>query len=295
MRFRGVLTALVTPMNRDGSVDEGALRQLVEAQIAGGVHGLVPVGTTGESATLSHPEHMRVVEVVAKAVAGRVPVLAGAGSNSTREAIELAHACKAAGVDGCLQVVPYYNKPDQDGLVAHFSAIADAVELPVVLYNVPGRTSCDLLPETVARLASHERIVGIKEATGDMRRASRIRELVGSEFALLSGDDFTMLPLFAVGGHGVISVVSNPAPRLIADLYEHFQAGRLDQARELHDRQLPLSRLLFTAPNPVPAKAAVHLLGIGGPTVRSPLQPLDLDGALANELRSVMRELGLLA
>lgn len=292
--FRGVFTALVTPMTEDGRVDDESLTRLVDAQIDGGVHGLVPCGTTGESATLSHAEHIHVVEVVTRATRGRVPVLAGAGSNSTREAIELARACKELGVDGTLQVVPYYNRPSQAGLVRHFEAIADAVALPLVLYNVPGRTGTDMLADTVARLADHPNIVGIKEATGDMHRAAQIREQCGDAFALLSGDDFTMLPFFAVGGDGVISVVSNPAPALISRLFDAFTEGELDEARALHYRQLPLTRALFAAPNPVPAKAAVHQLGLAAPHLRSPLAALDPDDPLFVRLGGLLRELDLL-
>ncbi|NVB39166.1 4-hydroxy-tetrahydrodipicolinate synthase [Pseudenhygromyxa sp. WMMC2535] len=293
--FRGVLTALVTPMHEDGRVDDEALVKLVEAQLAAGVHGLVPCGTTGEATTLSHAEHIHVVEVVTRAVAGRVPVLAGAGSNSTREAIELTRACKELGVDGTLQVVPYYNKPPQAGLIRHFEAIADAVDLPIVLYNVPSRTVRDLLPETVGVLARHPNIVGIKEATGDMHRAVEVREAAGEEFCLLSGDDFTMLPFFAVGGDGIISVVSNPAPKLVVDLFAATCEGDLPRAQLLNRQQLQLTRLLFTEPNPIPAKATTMRLGLGGPTVRSPLVPLDPDAPLQAQLDACMRELGLIA
>lgn len=294
-QFRGVFTALVTPMRDDGSVDDDALARLVEAQIAAGVHGLVPCGTTGEAATLSHAEHIHVVEVVWRVAAGRVPVLAGAGSNSTHEAIELARACKDIGVSATLQVVPYYNKPPQDGLIRHFEAIADAVDLPMVLYNVPGRTVTDMQPQTVGHLSRHPNIVGIKDATADMHVAAQLRELCGPEFALMSGDDFTILPFWATAGDGVISVVSNPAPKLIVALYQAFKAGKLDEARALNHRQLALTRLLFTGPNPVPVKAAMHMLGIGGAVVRSPLIPLDLDGELGRALRACLRELDLLA
>mgnify|MGYP000930735747 CR=1 FL=1 len=292
--FQGVYTALITPMAADGRVDEAALAKIVEAQLAGGVHGLVPCGTTGESTTLSHAEHVQVVEAVVRQVDGRVPVLAGAGSNSTHEAIDLARACKELGVAGTLQVVPYYNKPPQAGLVRHFESIADAVALPIVLYNVPSRTVCDLQASTVARLAKHPNIVGIKEATADMHRAAQIRELCGPEFCLLSGDDFTMLPLWAIGGDGVISVVSNPAPRLVRDMWDAFVAGDLARAQALNFRQLPLSRLLFAEPNPIPAKAAMHLLGFCGLEARSPLCPLSPETELFAQLRAALGELGLL-
>jgi 4-hydroxy-tetrahydrodipicolinate synthase len=293
-QFRGVFTALVTPMGPDGRVDDDALTRLVHAQIAAGIHGLVPCGTTGEAATLSHAEHIHVVEVVTRAVSGRVPVIAGAGSNSTHEAIELAQACKELGVTATLQVVPYYNKPPQAGLVRHFESIADAVALPMVLYNVPGRTVTDMQPETVARLAKHENIVGIKDATADMHVVAQLRELCGDGFCLLSGDDFSMFPFWATGGDGVISVVSNPAPKLIVALYEAFMAGALGEARALNHRQLALTRLLFAAPSPVPVKAAMHMLGIGGPTVRLPLLPLEPDHGLTASLRDCLRELALL-
>jgi 4-hydroxy-tetrahydrodipicolinate synthase len=293
-QFRGVFTALVTPMGPDGRVDDDALTRLVHAQIAAGIHGLVPCGTTGEAATLSHAEHIHVVEVVTRAAAGRVPVIAGAGSNSTHEAIELAQACKDLGVSATLQVVPYYNKPPQAGLVRHFESIADAVALPMVLYNVPGRTVTDMQPETVARLAKHENIVGIKDATGDMHVTAQLRELCGDAFCLLSGDDFSMLPFWATGGDGVISVVSNPAPKLIVAMYEAFQAKAIGEAQALNQRQLALTRLLFAAPNPVPAKAAMHMLGMGGDTVRLPLLPLEPEHGLTASLRACLQKLGVL-
>ena len=292
-QFRGLFTALITPMADDGSVDEAALTQLVEAQIAGGVHGLVPCGTTGEATTLSHAEHIRVVEIVARVAAGRVPVLAGAGSNSTREAIELAQACHELGVAGTLQVVPYYNKPPQEGLIRHFEAIADAVPLPIILYNIPGRTVINMVPETVARLAKHPNIVGIKDATSDMHVCSQLRELCGDDFALLSGDDFTVLPFLATGGDGVISVVSNPAPALMRALMDAFAAGNLAEARRLHHRQLKLTRLLFREPNPIAVKVAMHLLGRSGLEVRAPLRSIGLDSELAKAIKATLAELAL--
>jgi len=293
-QFAGLFTALVTPMHDDGRIDEDALARIVDQQIAAGVDGLVPCGTTGEAATMSHAEHIRVVELVTRAVDGRVPVLAGAGSNSTREAIDLARACKELGVSGTLQVVPYYNKPPQDGLIRHFEAIADAVALPVVLYNVPGRTVRDMAPETVAKLARHDNIVGIKDATGDMHVAARLRELCGEDFSLLSGDDFTLQPFMAVGGDGGISVVSNPAPKLLVELVGAMAAAKLDEARTHNFAQLRLTRLLFADPNPIPTKAAMHMLGLCGPEVRSPLRALDLDGELAASIRACLAELSLL-
>jgi 4-hydroxy-tetrahydrodipicolinate synthase len=285
--FRGAFTALVTPM-RDGRIDREALERLVEDQITGGIHGLVPCGTTGESPSLSHAEHIKVVEIVVQAVRGRVPVLAGAGSNSTYEAIELARACKELGVAGTLQITPYYNKPTQDGLVAHFLEIADAVGLPIVVYNVPGRTCVDLLPETMARLAKHPLLVGIKEATGDMTRAARVRELCGPDFKLLSGDDFTILPFLAVGGDGVISVGSNLVPQLYAKMCDAARAGRWDEARDLHYKQLPLARALFAVTSPIPVKQAMAALGRIGPEMRLPLLAMSEDRP---EYANLIREL----
>jgi 4-hydroxy-tetrahydrodipicolinate synthase len=272
--FRGAFTALVTPF-RDGRVDDDALSRLVEEQIEAGIDGLVPCGTTGESPALSHAEHVHVVEVVLRAARGRVPVLAGAGSNSTREAIEVGRACKELGAAGQLQITPYYNKPSQDGLIAHFQAIAEAAALPMILYNVPGRTGVDMLPESVARLASEQPLVrGIKEATGDMHRAARIRELCGDDFSLLSGDDFSLLPFLAVGGDGVISVVSNCMPDVMAGLCKAAREDRWAEAKKLHYKQLPLSRALFSRSNPMPVKTAMAVLGKIAPEIRLPLQIL---------------------
>ena len=292
--FRGALTALVTPM-RGGRVDDAALERLVDEQIEAGIHGLVPCGTTGESPVLSHAEHVHVVEVVVRAARGRVPVLAGAGSNSTSEAIELARACKELGVAGTLQITPYYNKPTQEGLIAHFTAIADQVGLPIVVYNVPSRTCCDLEPHTLAELAKHPLVVGVKEATADMTRAARIRELCGPEFDLLSGDDFTIMPFMALGGHGVISVGSNCAPALFAQLCNAAHAGRWDEARELHYRQLPLTRALFCTTSPIAIKTAMVILGKLAPEMRLPLQLLGEDTPEHAELVQQLRNLELLS
>ena len=293
--FRGAYTALITPLRHD-RVDEPALTRLVERQIADGVDGLVPCGTTGEASTLSTSEHLRVVELTVQAAAGRVPVLAGAAANDTRKAVELARACKQVGAAGTLQVTPYYNRPTQDGMVAHFLAIAEASELPVVVYNVPGRTGVDLLPETVATLARHPRVVGIKEATGDMVRLARIRELLGDNdrFALLSGDDFTLLPFLALGGHGVISVTSNVAPAWISALCSAAAAGRWDEARALHYRQLPLCRALFGQPNPIPVKSALALLGRCTAEMRLPLLAIDPQSREGQSLADALHTLGLL-
>ena len=294
--FRGAYTALVTPLRHD-ALDEQAIVRLAEQQIAGGIDGLVPCGTTGEASTLSFREHVRVVELTVQAAAGRVPVLAGAAANDTRKAIELARACKQVGAAGTLQVTPYYNRPTQPGLVAHFTAIAEESDLPVVVYNVPGRTGVDLLPETVATLARHPRIVGIKEATGDMVRVARIRELLGEgdgdRFTLLSGDDFTLLPFLALGGHGVISVTSNVAPRWISALCDAAAAGQWDEARTWHYRQLPLCRAMFGQPNPIPVKSALALLGRCAPNMRLPLIAIDPQSREGQALADTLQTLGL--
>ena len=294
--FRGAYTALITPLRHD-RLDEPALVRLVEQQLSAGIDGLVPCGTTGEASTLSMSEHLRVVELTVQTAAGRVPVLAGAAANDTRKAVELARACKQLGVAGTLQVTPWYTKPTQDGLVAHFSAIAEASELPVVVYNVPGRTGVDLLPETVATLARHKHIVGIKEATGDMVRASRIRELLGPDdrFTLLSGDDFTLLPFLALGGHGVISVTSNVAPAWIYTICRAAAAGRWDEARTWHYKQLPLARALFGQPNPIPVKSAMALLGRCSAEMRLPLISIDPHSRDGQALSDALQTLGLLS
>lgn len=270
MKIEGAMTALVTPM-QNGRVDFDALGQIVEEQIAAGIDGLVAVGTTGESATLTISEHMAVVEFVVKAANGRVPVIAGAGGNATAEALELTRTSEKAGADGLLQVTPYYNKPTQDGLYRHFKAIAEATALPIVLYNVPGRTATDLLPETVARLIEIDNIAAIKEATGDIVRATRIIELCGDRLSVLSGDDSSMFGLYAVGGRGVVSVISNIWPKAVADMWDAVAANQWSDARVLHYRIQPLLRLLFMESNPIPIKAALELVGTIGPEIRPPL------------------------
>lgn len=287
----GAFTALATPF-RGGALDKDALKKLVETQIDGGIDGLVPCGTTGESPTLSHAEHIEVVEIVVEAAAGRVPIIAGAGSNNTTEAIEMATACKKLGVDATLQVMPYYNKPSQQGMREHIMRVVEASGAPAVLYNVPSRTVVDLQPETVAELSKHELVVGIKEATGDMARAIEIREQCGADFALLSGDDFTLLPFLSVGGNGVISVASNIVPGLYARLCKAAAEGRYDEARELQYRLQPLNRSMFCASNPGPLKAALAKLGIMTDEVRSPLLAVS-DGAAHAQVMDALRGLEL--
>jgi 4-hydroxy-tetrahydrodipicolinate synthase len=266
------MTAIVTPM-RDGSPDYEALEKLVNEQIDAGIEGLVAVGTTGESATLSVPEHLEVIQQTLNFAAGRVPVIAGAGGNSTAEAVELSHASEAAGAQALLQVTPYYNKPTQEGLFRHFEAIAGTSNLPIILYNVPGRTSCDMLPETIARLAELPTVVAVKESTGDMRRASDIMQLCGDSIILLSGDDFTSFPLLCLGGQGMISVVSNILPGAVSRMVKAAQAGDWEAARKEHYAIMPLSSLLFVESNPIPVKAAMHMLGKMEKDIRLPLTP----------------------
>jgi 4-hydroxy-tetrahydrodipicolinate synthase len=289
--FTGVITALVTPLRGD-AVDEEALRRLCDEQIAGGVDGLVPVGTTGESPTLTNEEHLRVIQLVVEAAKKRVPVIAGTGSNSTRETIEMSVAAKKAGADGLLLVTPYYNRPGQEHLYRHFKAVVEAAPLPSVLYNVPGRTACDLLPETIARLAELPQVVAVKEATGSVLRASQILARVGDRLAVLSGDDATAFPLFAVGARGVISVVSNVAPALMSGMWDAAAAGDWKKARELHYRLLPLGEGLFVEANPIPVKTALAMMGRIAEEIRPPLYPLAAQ--YRDKLQAQLKELGLL-
>jgi 4-hydroxy-tetrahydrodipicolinate synthase len=289
--FQGVLTALVTPF-RDGAVDERALGELVEFQIEAGVDGLVPCGSTGESATLTHAEHRRVVEVVVAAARGRVPVVAGTGSNSTREAIELTRYAKEAGADGALLISPYYNKPTQAGIVAHYAAIARETGFPLIVYNIPGRTASNILPETMAQLADIEQVVGVKEACGDLGQIAHVVARCPEDFAVLSGDDVFALPILSVGGVGVISTSSNVAPAEIVEMVRAFRAGDRERALSLHQRLLPLFDALFAETNPIPVKAALALRGQVGEEIRLPLLPLTEPNR--ERLRVVMKELGLL-
>ena len=270
--FRGVLPAMITPF-RNGAIDEDAFVRLVERQIAGGVHGLVPVGTTGETATLSHDEHRRVVELCVKAAAGRVPVVAGAGSNSTAEAIELVRHAKTVGADGALVVTPYYNRPSQEGLYAHYAAINEAVQLPVLVYNVPGRTSVDIADATLARLSRLPNIVGIKDATGDMTRASLQKLTCGDDWVMLSGDDPSALGYIAHGGHGCISVTANVAPAPCAAFFDACLAGDLDAARAGQARLVRLHKALFLDASPAPTKFAMAHLGLCAEDCRLPITP----------------------
>jgi 4-hydroxy-tetrahydrodipicolinate synthase len=287
--FEGVLTALVTPF-RDGEIDESALRALVEMQIEAGIDGLVPCGSTGESATLSHGEHRRVVEIVVHAARGRVPVVAGTGSNNTLEAIELTLHAKAAGADGALLISPYYNKPTQEGIYLHYAEIARRTAFPLVLYNIPGRTASNVSPATVARLADLEQIVAIKEACGDLGQISEVIDRCPEGFRVLSGDDVMTLPVLAVGGHGVIATSSNVAPSEMIALVRAFRAGDIEAARRQHRRLLALFDALFVETNPIPLKAALHFMGLIGPEIRLPLTPLS--EVHRERLQVVLKELG---
>ncbi|GBQ88137.1 dihydrodipicolinate synthase [Acetobacter nitrogenifigens DSM 23921 = NBRC 105050] len=291
--FQGSFTALITPMNPDGSIDLAAFDRFVEWQIAEGSDGLVPVGTTGESPTLSHEEHHDIVERTVRISAGRVPVIAGAGSNSTAEAIDLAKHAQAAGASAALVVTPYYNKPTQEGLYRHFSAIADAVEIPVVLYNIPGRSVVDISVETMTRLAANANIIGVKDATANLLRPLQVRRAIRNKrFNQLSGEDGTAVSFLAAGGDGCISVTSNIAPALCARVQKAWRDGRASEAQELQDRLLPLHDALFCESNPAPAKYAASLLGLAGETCRLPLAPLS-EAARAT-VKAALVEVGLL-
>ncbi len=271
--FTGSLVALVTPFDQEDRVDHAALARLVDFHVEHGSDGLVIAGTTGESATLETREHAELIAHAAEIAAGRLPIIAGTGSNSTAQTIALSRAVGASGIDAYLLVVPYYNKPTQEGMYRHFSAVADAVEKPVMLYNVPGRTVADMLPETVARLSRHGNIFGIKEATGDMERLRAIRELVDAEFMLYSGDDFTLRPFIEQGGHGVVTVSGNVVPAAVAELCRLARSGKQETARALDESLQPLNEALFIESNPIPVKWAVAQLGLIEPHVRLPLTP----------------------
>jgi len=289
--FKGVITALVTPFRGD-AIDEEALRRLVDEQLRAGIDGFVPVGTTGESPTVTVEEHIRIIKIVVEETRKRVPVIAGTGANSTREAIELTREARAVGADGTLQVTPYYNRPTQDGLFRHFKAIADAVPLPMLVYNVPGRTACDLLPETMARLCEVPSVVGIKEATGSAQRAAQIISRVGDRMVVLSGDDATAFPLYALGAHGCISVASNVAPAEMAAMWDAAVAGNWNKARELHYRVFPLSEGLFIEANPIPVKAALAMMGKITDEIRAPLYAMA--GANREKVRKILADLKLI-
>ncbi|KPK42051.1 MAG: 4-hydroxy-tetrahydrodipicolinate synthase [Omnitrophica WOR_2 bacterium SM23_29] len=285
--FKGSMVALVTPF-KDGKVDEKRLRDLVEFHITNGTSALVPCGTTGESATLSFEEHERVVEITIEAARKRIPVIAGTGSNNTAEAIELTKHAKKAGADAALVISPYYNKPTQKGLYLHFKAIAEAVDIPLILYNIQSRTAVNIEPETFTKLVQIKNIVGVKEASGNLDQMSRIKLLCGKDFDLISGDDTLTLPILSIGGTGVISVVANIVPKDVAQMVSEFEGGNIKGAQELHYKLLPLIKAMFIETNPIPVKTAMGLLGMIEPQLRLPLCPMSEDnlGKLMNALKA---------
>ena len=288
--FTGSLVAIVTPF-KNGKLDERALGDLIEWQITSGTHGIVPCGTTGESATLTHAEHDRVVAFTVEVVRRRVPVVAGTGSNSTEEAIALTKHAKAAGVDGALLITPYYNKPTQEGLFLHYKAVAEAVDLPLVVYNIPGRTGVNMLPSTIARLTVCPTVVAVKEGSGAVQQASEIIQLCGERLTVLAGDDALTLPMMAVGGKGVITVTANLVPTKMAQLVNAFREGRLEAARAMHYELYPLFTALFYETNPIPVKEALHLMGKIAPEIRLPLCPMGNENKA--KLLAVLKAAGL--
>jgi len=289
--FKGSIVAIVTPFNK-GKVDFEKLRELVEFQIEGGTDAIVPCGTTGESSTLDYDEHMDVIKTVIAQVKKRVPVIAGTGSNSTQEAIELSQKAKEAGADGVLLVTPYYNKPTQEGLVRHYTAIAEAVAIPQVLYNVPGRTGVNMLPETVARIAVHKNVVAIKEATGSLQQASEIIALCGDRIDVFSGDDFITFPMMACGAKRIISVLANIMPKAVGDLVDAFFAGNMEKARQIHLQTLKIGNAMFMESNPIPVKTALGLMGKCSDEVRLPL--CEMGAGNKAKLASIMKEYNLI-
>jgi 4-hydroxy-tetrahydrodipicolinate synthase len=272
--FHGSIVALITPMREDGSLDEAAYSAFVEWQISQGTQGVVPVGTTGESPTLTHAEHQRAIEIAVEAAAGRVPVIAGAGSNSTAEAVSLVRHAKSRGADGVMVVTPYYNKPSQEGLYLHYMAVADAADLPLIIYNIPSRSVVDMSVETMARLARHPNIVGVKDATANLTRPLHTRRACGADFLQLSGEDHTVLAFMASGGHGCISVTANVAPRACADMHAAWREGRVADAMSIQDRLLALHDAMFCESSPGPVKYAASLLGLTHEHCRLPLAPI---------------------
>jgi 4-hydroxy-tetrahydrodipicolinate synthase len=288
--FNGALSAIVTPF-RDGEVDERALRDHIEWQIQSGVDGIVPCGSTGESATLTHDEHERVIKITIEQTRRRVPVVAGTGSNSTAEAIRLTASAREMGADGALMISPYYNKPTQDGIFRHYKMVATAVDLPILVYNIPGRTGSNIAPETFARLCEVRNIVGIKEASGSMDQITDIRRLCGDRLTILSGDDSLVVPIMALGGKGVIATISNVMPREMHDLAAAGLAGDFARARDIHYKMMPLMRTLFIETNPIPVKQALAFMGRCANELRMPLCPMSAPAA--DRLRAAMKELKL--
>jgi len=292
MKIRGAMVALVTPFRED-RIDRQALHTLINYVIQNGIDAVVPCGTTGESATLSHQEHEEVVNLTLELAAGRVPVIAGTGSNSTREAITLTRHAAAAGADAALLITPYYNRPTQEGLYQHFRAVSESTDLPIILYNVPGRTGVNLLPPTVARLAELKNVIGIKEASGSLPQATELCSLCPEDFLLLSGEDMLNLPLYSIGAAGTISVTANVAPALVSGMYDAFVSGNLPEARNLHRKLFPLNRVLFIETNPIPVKSALALMGLIGPEIRLPLTPPSPENR--DQIQQVVSALGLIS
>jgi 4-hydroxy-tetrahydrodipicolinate synthase len=289
--FKGSFVAIVTPF-RNGRLDEDALRQLLEFQISQGTNGIVPCGTTGESPTLSHDEYERVIEITVETVNRRVPVIAGTGFNATDKTIEATRFAKKAGADGALIVTPYYNRPTPEGIYQHFAAVAQAVDLPIVVYNIPGRTGTNILPDTMARLATIDTVVGVKESTGSLQQAQEMIKQCGDKLSVLSGDDWATLPLLAVGGRGVISVTANIAPRQVATVISEGEKGNVAAARELHYKLWPIHSTLFIETSPTPVKTALGMMGKISPEVRLPLAPMLLPNRA--KLEAVLKDFGLL-
>jgi 4-hydroxy-tetrahydrodipicolinate synthase len=289
--YKGVYTALITPFNKDGSLDAEALKDLVEFQIAEGISGLVPVGTTGESPTVSHEENVKVVQIVVEQAKKRVPVIAGTGSNSTAEAIAMTERAKQIGADATLQVTPYYNKPSQEGIYRHFTTIADAAGLPMIIYNIAGRTAKNIDNDTMLRLAAHPKIIAVKEASGDLAQVMDLYRRKPADFDILSGDDNLGLPIIALGGTGIISVASNIIPGKMEKLVKLCLEGNLRLARELHYELLPFFKTLFIETNPIPVKYAASLLGKCKEVYRLPM--CEMDGAKKAAMQKALRDLGL--
>ncbi len=272
--FRGSIVAIVTPF-KDGKVDENALSRLIEWHISEGTNAIVPCGTTGEASTLDYDEHYRVIELTMNTVQGRIPVIAGTGANSTDETIMMTEKAKEMGTDGALLVTPYYNKPTQEGLYRHYKKVAEKVDIPIILYNVPSRTGVNLLPQTVARLSEIKNIVGIKEATGDMKQVSEVIRLCGDRLTVISGDDFTTLTLLALGGKGAISVLANIVPRSVSMMFTAWEKGNIEDARKIHFKLEPLNYAMFIETNPIPAKTALCMMGKIQEEFRLPLCPMN--------------------
>lgn len=292
MNFQGSIVAIVTPF-KNGGVDEAALTALIEFHLASGTNGVVPCGTTGESATLTHEEHKRVIELTVKVANGRIPVIAGSGSNSTEEAVELTLHAKSSGADGALLITPYYNKPPQEGLYQHYKKIAESVDLPLVLYNIPGRTGVNMLPETVARLLPFENIVGIKEGSGSLQQVAELIHLCGERFTVISGDDAITLPMMSLGAKGAISVTANIAPADMTKMTDAALSGDFSTAKRWHDKLYPLHKNLFLETNPIPVKAALFMMGKCSDEVRLPLSPIS--EANHEHLKKVLSAYGLLS